>query len=55
MLTWHLSDSQQNGDETRLSLIVNAGHAGGPTTLRYFGTIRANAEIPFEFRDVPMP
>lgn len=55
LLTWYAAASDRIGDETRLSLVVHTGSAGGPTTLRYFGTIRATAEIPFEFRDVPMP
>jgi hypothetical protein len=55
LVNWYLSTSQQNGDETRLTLTTTPGPGGAPVTLRYFGTVRANTEIPFEFRDVPMP
>lgn len=55
LVNWYLSTSQQNGDETRLTLTSTPGPGGAPVALRYFGTVRANTEIPFEFRDVPMP
>jgi hypothetical protein len=54
-MTWFVSESHPNGDEVRYSLTTNGGGKGPPATLRYHGTIRANADIPFEFRDVPMP
>lgn len=49
---WYISASQQNGDETRLTLTTTGAT---PAVLRHYGVIRANTEIPFEFRDVPMP
>jgi hypothetical protein len=54
-INWFVSESRPDGEEHRVSLTTNGGGSGPPATLRYFGTIRANAEIPFEFRDVPMP
>jgi hypothetical protein len=56
-VSWFPSSNVQNGDETRLTLvsIPSPTSPGVPTTLRYFGTIRTATEIPFEFRDVPMP
>jgi hypothetical protein len=54
-INWFVSESRPNGEELRVSLTTNGGGGGPPAALRYFGTIRANADIPFEFRDVPMP
>ncbi len=54
-INWFLTESRPNGGELRVSLTTNGGGQSPPATIRYHGTIRANAEIPFEFRDVPMP
>jgi hypothetical protein len=53
-LTWYVSANQPNGAEARLTLTTTGG-VGPPGTLRYHGTVRAAADIPFEFREVPMP
>jgi hypothetical protein len=57
LVSWFPSSNIQNGEETRLTIITipSPTSPGVPTTLRYFGSIRTAAEIPFEFRDVPMP
>ncbi len=54
-MTWFVTESRPNGDDVWYSLTTNGGGKGPPATLRYHGTVRANADIPFEFRDVPMP
>ncbi len=53
---WFPSGSLHAGDETRLTLtLLPGGTAGVPASVRYHGIIRGEAEIPFEFRDIPMP
>jgi hypothetical protein len=57
-VAWYISSSTQNGEETRLTLTTMngpAGVGGVPTTLRFYGTNRMTTEVPFEFRNVPMP
>jgi hypothetical protein len=54
-VNWYPSSTQPNGDEMRLTLITNGPSQGPPAAVRHYGVVRANAEIPFEFRDVPMP
>ena len=45
----------QPGD-ARLSLVLmGRNDAGPPAQLRYYDLVRAEAEAPFEFRDLPMP
>ena len=56
MIPWFPSSSFFNGEESRLSLtLLDRGGPAVPTTLRYFAVIRDRTEIPFEFRDLPMP
>jgi hypothetical protein len=58
VIPWFPSSITQNGDDVRLTLTVQNGGTVGqaaPATLRYFGTIQTSAEIPFAFKDVPMP
>jgi hypothetical protein len=55
-LSWFPAVSFYDGDETRLTMtIVNRGASGGPATLRYHGLLKANADVAFEFRDIPIP
>jgi hypothetical protein len=55
-LSWFPAGSFYDGDETRLTLSVgNRGAADAPTTLRYHGILKANADVAFEFRDIPIP
>jgi hypothetical protein len=56
VLPWFQSGTFYNGEETRLLMTMTArGVPSVPATIRYYGIIRAATEIPFEFRDVPMP
>ncbi|MBV8077374.1 MAG: hypothetical protein JO284_13290 [Planctomycetaceae bacterium] len=44
------------GDGIRRTLQVAPGPDGGmPVSVRHYGSIRAKVEVPFEFRDLPMP
>ena len=55
-LAWFPSGILYNGKETRLTLtLVGRGSFPTPSKVRYHGILRTTAEIPFEFRDVPMP
>jgi hypothetical protein len=55
-LSWFPSGTFFNGEETRLALtIVNGSKTQVPALIRYHGLIRASADVPFEFRDLPMP
>jgi hypothetical protein len=55
-LPWFPSGTFYNGEQTRLSLtIVSRGKPAVPATIRYHGMIRASVEVPFEFRNLPMP
>jgi hypothetical protein len=55
-LPWFPSTSFYDGDETRLTLTVGSrGTAANPRTLRYHGLLKANSEVAFEFRDIPIP
>ena len=56
VLTWFQSGTFYNGEETRLLMtLTSRAIPSGPAKIRYYGIIRAATEIPFEFRDVPMP
>jgi hypothetical protein len=56
VLTWFPSVTGYNGEETRLTLTMIArGVPPIPAKIRYHGMIRAASEIPFEFRNIPMP
>jgi hypothetical protein len=56
LLTWFPSGTIYDGEETRLTLTVGTrGEAAVPTTLRYHGVLRANADVAFDFRDIPIP
>jgi len=55
-LSWFPKGMFYTGEETRLSLTIFPGADNAPpATIRRHGMIRGSAEIPFEFRDVPMP
>ncbi len=57
-LSWFPSVAFHDGEETRLTLTVGGsrGAPGGiPTTLRYHGILKAESEVAFEFRDIPIP
>jgi hypothetical protein len=55
-LPWFPSGTFYRGEETRLSLtIVARGEPAVPAKIRYHGMIRASADVPFEFRNLPMP
>jgi len=58
LVPWYVSGSTQNGDAVRLTISLAGGPSGSaptPTTLRYYVMTRATTEVPFEFRNVPMP
>ena len=57
MIPWFPSSSFFNGEEARLTLtLLDRGAAPVvPTTLRYHEVIRDRTEIPFEFRNLPLP
>ena len=57
MIPWFPSSSFYDGTEARLTLtLLDRGAAPAvPTTLRYHGVIRDRTDVPFEFRDLPMP
>ena len=56
MIPWFPSSSFFNGEESRLSLtLLDRGGPAVPTTIRYYSVIRDRTEVPFEFRDLPMP
>ena len=56
MIPWFPSSSFFDGEESRLSLtLLDRGGPAVPTTIRYYSVIRDRTEIPFEFRDLPMP
>ena len=56
MIPWFPSSSFFNGEESRLSLtLLDRGAQAVPITIRYYSVIRDRTEIPFEFRDLPMP
>ena len=55
-LPWFPSSSFYDGEETRLTLTVGPrGAPIVPATLRFHGILKANADVAFEFRDIPMP
>jgi len=55
-LSWFPKGSLYTGEETRLTMTILPGNgAGPPASIRHHGMIRGSTEIPFEFRDVPMP
>ncbi len=56
LLSWFPSGTFYNGEETRLVLtLVSQGKPAVPSTIRYYSLIRTSAEVPFEFRNLPMP
>ena len=57
MIPWFPSSSFYNGEETKLTLaLLDRGMAPQvPTRIRYHELIRDRTEVPFEFRDLPMP
>ena len=56
ILPWFPSATSQDGRESRLTLTLTPrGDLGPPVTLRYHGILKASTEVPFEFRDLPMP
>jgi hypothetical protein len=56
VLPWFQSGTFYNGEETRLLMtLTNRGVPSIPAKIRYYGIIRAATEIPFEFRNVPLP
>jgi hypothetical protein len=56
-LPWFPSSSFFNGEETRLtmSLLAQGTVPPRPSTIAYHGMTRLATEVPFEFRDVPIP
>ncbi len=49
-------DVTQKGHEIRLSLMLAPSDgASTPAQLRFYGLTRATTEVPFEFRDIPLP
>ncbi len=55
-ISWFPSGTFYAGEETRLTMtLISRGAPAVPATIRYHGIIRAPAEVPFEFRDVPIP
>ena len=56
MIPWFPSSSFYNGEEARLTLtLLDRGGPMIPTMIRYHGVVRDRVEVPFEFRDLPMP
>lgn len=56
-IPWFPTSSVFDGDEARLTLsCLDRGPTPAiPVTIRYHGLIRSRTEVPFEFRDLPMP
>jgi len=55
-LGWFPSGSLFDGEETRLTLsLMSRGEASKPAIIAYHGMTRLATEVPFEFRDVPIP
>jgi hypothetical protein len=56
-IAWFPSSSFFNGEETRLtlSLLTQGTLPPRPSTIAYHGMSRVATEVPFEFRDVPIP
>jgi hypothetical protein len=55
-LAWFPSATFYNGDETRLALtVVSRERPLVPALIRYHSLIRTVSEIPFEYRNLPMP
>lgn len=58
-LLYYVNRSDSGPDDPRVRLHVMGGEAGekaiAPTALRFHDLIRASTEVPFEFRDLPMP
>lgn len=55
-VVWFPSNSSFNGEETKLTMTLL--DRGAPITiksLRYHSVLRGEAEVPFEFRDLPIP
>ena len=56
-IPWFPSSSFFNGEEAKLTLtLLDRGAAPAvPAAIRYHGLVRDKADVPFEFRDLPMP
>jgi len=55
-LAWFPSNMQTEGANVRITMHVPPqANQGAPARILYYATVRAQAEIPFEFRDLPMP
>ncbi len=53
---WFPSSSIYNGEEVKLTLtLLERAGTLQPTTIRYHRVIRDRVEVPFEFRDIPLP
>ena len=57
MIPWFPSSSFFNGEEAKITLtLLDHGAAPViPALIRYHSVIRDRTEVPFEFRDLPMP
>jgi hypothetical protein len=54
LINWFQSGVQPETSHITL-LLTGQPHSTAPTELRYYTLTRANATIPFEFTDIPMP
>lgn len=55
-LAWFPSNMQTEGANVRITMHVPPqANQGAPARLLYYAMVRAQAEVPFEFRDLPMP
>jgi hypothetical protein len=52
VLPWFPAGISYNEGEIRLTMTLPATE---PTTIRYYGITRATVDVPFEFRDLPIP
>ena len=56
MIPWFPSSSFFNGEEAKLTLtLLDRGMPMVPTLIRYHEVIRNRTEVPFEFRNLPLP
>jgi len=56
LLPFYARNNAGQAGDARLSLVLlGHGDAGPPARLRYYDLVRAEAEAPFEFLDLPMP
>lgn len=54
-LPWFPSSTRVDQDGVRMTMILPANGQGKPDKIRYHAMIWATADVPFEFRDLPMP